>query len=153
MIEINQCPHCRGNDGKGVWNMDLYANKKIKITRDTLTGEELLELKDKQSYNSNRARNDKKGVLLSGGFSSKKFYSTSSKNGSDNKYLGYITPLRAIKKNEKVINKLKGKKPFSAMDIETIGINGKEIPISISIKTRSINPGKGKIFLIDQFKL
>lgn len=32
-----------------VWNMDMYANKKIKITKNALTGKEILFLYDKHS--------------------------------------------------------------------------------------------------------
>jgi hypothetical protein len=104
---------------KNVWNMDLYANKKIKITKNALTGEELLTL------------------------TNKKFYSTNSSQ-KDDKYLSYITPIKEPKSISKVINLTEqNKNSFSAMDIETMDFNGKELPISISIKTKNIS----KIFL------
>ena len=76
----------------------------------------------------------------------KKFYSTTSSQ-KDDKYLSYITPIKP-KKVVKITD-IPNKNSFSrgaiaargavAMDIETIAINGKEIPISILIKTRNIS--------------
>jgi hypothetical protein len=134
--------------------MDMYANKKIKITKNALTGKEILFLYDKHS--------DKiAGVNIKNEFSNKKFYSTSIKasfstnlkrsdNFKNDKYLTYITPLkpRKTKSISKVINiQDKQKKPFSVMDIETMGFNDKEIPVSISIKTEN----ELKLFLIDHY--
>jgi hypothetical protein len=59
--------------------MDLYANKKIKITKNTITGEDLLTLTNKHSYKNN-------GFNLG---DSKKYYSTKSFE-KDDKYLSYI---------------------------------------------------------------
>jgi DNA polymerase type B, organellar and viral len=130
-----------------VWNMDLYANKKIKITRNAVTGEELLTITNKQP-------------IKNSGFNlGKKFYSTKSNNGiplvegynnskkTNDKYLSYITPIKQPKSLAEVVS-LRGqdKKSFSAMDIETIDFKGKELPVSISIKTRNIT----KIFTIDK---
>jgi len=123
MIEIN------------VWNMDLYANKKIKITKNATTGEELWTITNKQ-LNKNNGSN-----------LGKRFYTTKSGLTKDNKYLSYITPIKhkQPKSLVELITAETDKKPFSAMDIETMEFNGKEIPISISIKTRNIS----KLFIID----
>jgi hypothetical protein len=73
------------------WNMDLYANKKIKITNNALTGSELITLRDKHSEN-NTALNLEKASL------NKRSYITSTKsnlkadNLQNDKYLTYITP-------------------------------------------------------------
>ena len=80
------------------------------------------------------------------------FYSTNSINnkrrGVDDKYLSYITPINPRKPSK--ITDIQDKKTFSAMDIETMEFNGKELPISISIKTKNIT----KLFIIDlDFKL
>jgi hypothetical protein len=120
MVEIN------------VWNMDHLNNKKIKITINALTGRNIMTITDKDVMNSLR-RIYKKSSL-----ENKKFYST--KVSSNNKYLNFITP---IKKKDTFTSK----EPiaFSTMDIETIEFKGKEVPISISIKTRNVC----KIFIID----
>jgi len=133
-----------------VWNMDLYANKRIKITKNALSGKETLLLYDKHSDNI-------AGIKFKKDYLNKKFYSTKTtfntnlktkdKLKNDN-YLSYITPLkpRKSKSVSKVINiEDKQKKPFSVMDIETQGFNGEEIPVSISIKTEN----KLKLFIID----
>jgi hypothetical protein len=71
--------------------MDLYANKKIKITNNALTGSELITLRDKHSEN-NTALNLEKASL------NKRSYITSTKsnlkadNLQNDKYLTYITP-------------------------------------------------------------
>jgi hypothetical protein len=133
--------------------MDLYANRKIKITKNALTGQVISILYDKHSNNIAEVK-FKKDYL------NKRYYSTSIKETSNtklktndnlknDKYLSYITPLKA-KKNKsvsKVINikDKPNKKPFSVMDIETMGFNNKEIPVSISIKTEN----NLKLFIID----
>jgi DNA polymerase type B, organellar and viral len=125
-----------------VWNMDLYANKKIKITKNALTGTEILFLYEKGSDKISGLKFKKDSL-------NKKFYSTKATDKSENdKYLSYITPLKAKKSKaiSKVINiQDKQKKPFSVMDIETMGLKGQEIPVSISIKTANIL----KLFVID----
>jgi hypothetical protein len=130
--------------------MDLYANKKIKITKNALTGKEIVFLYDK---NSNKLA----GVSFKKDSLNKRFYSTSSNSSNssktndilkNDKYLSYISPLkpRKSKSVSKVINiPDKQKKHFSVMDIETMGFNGKEIPISISIKTEN----NLKLFIIN----
>ncbi len=139
-----------------VWNMDLYANKKIKITKNALTGTEILFLYEKGSDQISGLK-FKKDSLNTKFYSTKasdnslntKFYSTkASDNSKNDKYLSYIIPLKP--KKSKAISKVlniqdKQKKPFSVMDIETMGLNGKEIPVSISIKTANIL----KLFVID----
>jgi hypothetical protein len=156
-----------------VWNMDLYANKKIKITKNALTGEELLNITNKHLV-KNKDFNLKP-------FLSKKFYSTKSPFSAyhclpdwletkehqasndndttlafdqprakvkeeDQKYLSYITPIKQPKSMSKVINLIEqNKSSFSSMDIETMEFNGQELPISISIKTKNIS----EIFIID----
>jgi hypothetical protein len=126
MVEIN------------VWNMDHLANKKIKITRNALTGRDIFTITDKDVMNSLR-RIYKKSSL-----ENKKFYSTKVKDLKNDNCLNYITPIKPKKED---INK--SPLSFSAMDIETLEINNKEIPISISIKTKLTS----KIFIIDQNKL
>jgi hypothetical protein len=122
--------------------MDLYANKKIKITKNALTGTEILFLYEKGSDKISGLKFKKDSL-------NKKFYSTKATDKSENdKYLSYITPLKAKKSKaiSKVINiQDKQKKPFSVMDIETMGLKGQEIPVSISIKTANIL----KLFVID----
>jgi hypothetical protein len=116
--------------------MDLYANKKIKFTKNVLTGEELLTLTNKHSNKNNGFNLNNLG---------KKYYSTKNFK-KDDKYLSYITPIKQQKSISKIINLTEqNKNSFSTMDIETIVINGKELPISISIKTKNIT----KIFIID----
>jgi len=126
--------------------MDLYANKKIKITKDTTTGRNILTMTDKEVINDLKKRNQK---MLEG----KRFYSTT----KDDRYLSYITPLKTTTKksinqclgNDKVIIKTSDPLPFISMDIETMEINSEEVPISISIKTFN----KTKLFIIDPSKL
>ena len=138
-----------------VWNMDLYTNKRIKITKNALTGRETLILSEKHS-GTNTELKFKNSELK------KRFYSCKSTldlktntnlktnpikdNLKKDKYLSYITPLKNQKSNtfSKVI-KIQDKKSFSVMDIETIEFKGKEIPISISIKTSN----NLKLFIID----
>lgn len=79
--------------------------------------------------------------ISKGYLENKNFYSTKVK---DLKNDNYITPIK-LKKED--INK--SPLSFSAMDIETLEINNKEIPVSISIKTKLTS----KIFIIDQNKL
>ena len=136
-----------------VWNMDLYANKKIKITKNVLTKSETFILYNKHTNNI-------AGVKVKKDSLNKKFYSTKTnfntnikkddklKKDKDN-YLSYITPLKPRK--SKSISKVikiedKPKKPFSVMDIETLGFNDEEIPITISIKTEN----NLNLFIIDQ---
>ena len=125
--------------------MDMYANKNIKITKNTLTGVELLTFNDKHSIKNSNFKN-----------LGKKFYSSKpnfSKDNSkdDSKYLTHITPfkLKKTKPESKEIDILdfitQDPKPFSGVDIETMAFNGKDYPISISIKTRNIT----KLFLIE----
>ena len=133
-----------------VWNMDLYANKKIKITKNALTGSETFVLYNKHTNNI-------AGVKVTKDSLNKKFYSTKTnfntniktdENLKKDNYLSYITPLkpRKSKSVSKVINvEDKPKKPFSVMNIETLGFNDEEIPISISIKTEN----NLKLFIID----
>ena len=129
--------------------MDLYANKNIKITKNALTGKEISILYEKHSEKIS-------GVNLKKASLNKKFYSTSTKstielNTNDklknDNYLSYISPLKPKKSKSlsKVIN-IQDKKSFSAMDIETIEFKGKEIPVSISIRTKN----KLEIFIIAQ---
>jgi hypothetical protein len=143
MIEVN------------VWNMDHLSNKHIKITRDAVTGRNILTITDKEVMSALKRRSIKSSL------GNKKFYSTLNSIKND-KYLGYITPLKPEKDPNFPnlnINKPTTPKTFSAMDIETLGVNpcqgtgGKEIPIAISIRS-SVNPCQGtgsrtKIFLID----
>jgi hypothetical protein len=128
--------------------MDLYANKKIKITKNALTGRDTLTLYEKHS--------DVKSTLKPK-IVNKKFYSTKSTpdlktkdnlKEKDDKYLTYITPLKAKKSKSEILDKIinpPNKKSFSVMDIETIEFKGKEIPCSISIKTEN----SLKLFIID----
>ena len=126
--------------------MDLYANKKIKITKDTTTGRNILTMTDKEVINDLKKRNQK---MLEG----KRFYSTT----KDDRYLSYITPLKTTTKksitqclgNDTVIIKKSDPLPLISMDIETVEINSEEVPISISIKTFN----KTKLFIIDPSKL
>jgi hypothetical protein len=115
----------------------LYANKKIKITKNALTGRDTLTLHDKRS----NGKSSLKPEIVN-----KKFYSTKSTPDlktkynlkKDDKYLSYITPLKDKKSKSKILDKIintQNKKSFSVMDIETIDLNRKEIPCSISIKT------------------
>jgi len=127
----------------------MNKNKNIKITRNALTGKELLILYEKHSEKIEGINLKKTSSLK------KRFYSTKTTfdlnknlNKKNEIYLSYITPLKPkkYKSISKVINiQDKKKKPFTVMDIETIGLEGKEIPISISIKTAN----NLKIFLID----
>jgi DNA polymerase type B, organellar and viral len=114
--------------------MDNLTNKRIKISRSTIIGGGFLGNKPlKSGLHTNALLN--------------RFYTTSNKN--TDKYLSYITPLKPNNKISKIINISNEGKPFSAMDIETMEFNNKEIPICISIKTKNFN----KIFLIDSSKL
>lgn len=117
-----------------VWNMDHLANKKIKISINALTGRNVMILTDKEVRSS----------IRKGFFGNKKFYSTDCRI-QDNKYLNYITPIKPKKDTSN------GKPPivFSTMYVETIEFKGKEMPISISIKTKLTS----KIFIIDPVKL
>jgi hypothetical protein len=110
--------------------MDHLANKKIKISINALTGRNIMTLTDKEVRRA--IRNELLG--------NKKYYSTDCRRQED-KYLNYITPIKPKKDTSN------GKLPiaFSTMDVETIEFKGKEIPISISIKTRYTC----KIFIID----
>lgn len=119
--------------------MDLYANKKIKITKNALNESELT-LTNKKLFQKN-------GFSLNN-LKNRRFYSTS-KNKED-KYLSYITPIKQKKSISKVINLIEKKsKDFSVIDIETMDLNGQEYPICISFKNRS----KENIFMIDHSKL
>ena len=138
-----------------VWNMDLYANKRIKITKNAISGDETFILYEKHSEKIAGVKFKIKNDSLN-----KKFYSTCTKptyfntnlktneNLKNDNYLSYITPLkpRKSKSVSKVINiEDKQKKPFSVMDIETMEFDGEEIPVSISIKTEN----NLKLFIID----
>ena len=139
--------------------MDLYANKKIKITKNTLTGEETLILTNKHSVKNNSMLSLKTfSTFTSSSFRAedKKFYSTNSNSSSegplesrcfkkDDKYLSYITPIEPPKSKIAPYLIDQNKKPFSAADIETMDFKGTEVPISISIKTQN----KIEIFIID----
>ena len=140
-------------------NMDMYANRKIKITNNALTGKEIFCLYEKNNKQKTTNTDKVAGVKFKKDYLNKKFYTTKASfntnfktNDSDNfkkdKYLTYITPLKIRKSNSisKVINiQDKQKKPFSVMDIETMGLIGQEIPVSISIKTAN----NLKLFIID----
>jgi hypothetical protein len=123
--------------------MDKFANKKIKITRNALTGRNILTITDKEVIQS-----IKKGFL-----GNKKFYSTncaSSQSEKKDKYLGYITPIKSKTPTSILsISKQYEAIQFSAMDIETMDILGEEVPVSISIMTKNAS----KIFIIDPIKL
>src|SRR5271156_5371207 len=115
-----------------------------------MAGEELLTLTNKHSVCE----------ATNSGFNWGKFFYSTNSSQKDDKYLSYITPIKPNK-----ITDILNKNYFSAMVIETIGFNGKELPISIStiapgflqpghwralVKTRNIS----KIFIIDlDFKL
>jgi hypothetical protein len=117
-----------------VWNMDLLANTKIKLTR-----------KDVAKPNS----------LKSGYHTKASSISIESKLG---KFLQYNSPRQRYwvsklyhpfkSTNYKIIRGgfplLEKRKSFSAMDIETMEFKGKELPISISIRTKNYN----KIFTL-----
>jgi hypothetical protein len=79
--------------------------KKIKITKNALTGEELLTFTNKHSNKNNGFNLGKKKNF---------FYSTNSSQ-KDDKYLSYITPIKSKKPN-KIIYIL-NKNSFSVMDI------------------------------------
>jgi hypothetical protein len=125
--------------------MDMYANKKIKITKSSVDSKEKLFLSEKHLKKPEWIPS-KQSCL------NKRFYTTNSNNPNPhqnfktkdkdklekNIYLSYITPLKARK--SKAVSKVidiqdKQKKPFSVTDIETMGYHGKEIPVSISVKT------------------
>jgi hypothetical protein len=122
--------------------MDMYANKKIKFTKSSVDYKEKLFVSEKHLKKppSNQA------------CLNKRFYTTNSNNPNPhpnfktkdkdklekNIYLSYITPLKVRKSKpvSKVIDiQDKQKKPFSVSAIETLGYDGEEIPISISLKT------------------
>lgn len=91
--------------------MDLYANKKFKITRNALTREDTLIVREKH-LDKNKEFNLKKGFL------NKNFYSTKSQNSSqkEDNYLSYIIPLKQVKPRCKVIPLVElDKRYFSAM--------------------------------------
>jgi|BogFormECP03_OM3_1039632.scaffolds.fasta_scaffold00822_2 hypothetical protein len=77
--------------------------------------------------------------------------SEATEKSSDNKYLSFITPLKPKKSESKIINitTVGEGKPFSSMDIETMCTNNVEVPVCISITTKTVS----KIFLIDPVKL
>jgi hypothetical protein len=112
--------------------MDNLVNTKIKITKNTLA---------KGGFLGNKPL---KSGLHTNALLNNRFYSSKASETKEDKYLSYITPLKAKKSISKIIN-IQNKKSFSAMDIETMDFNGKELPISISIKTKNIT----KIFIID----
>jgi hypothetical protein len=69
--------------------MDLYANKKIKISINALTGEETLLVSEK--HLDNKLSNTRKV------FFNTKFYSTKTKNSyQEDSYLSYIKPLNKL---------------------------------------------------------
>ena len=143
MVDINQCP------GKGVWNLDLYANKKIKITKNALSGEELLEMSDKQSLGRNKIKfNNKSSDLARGG--TRPYTTSKTPLKKNDKYLSFITPIKPKPKSKfiEIIAEDRAQS-FSSMDIETMDINNMEVPVIISITTKNIS----KIFLIDHIKL
>jgi len=93
---------------------------------------------------------DLKKIESRKGIINKNFYSTNSTKSTKDKYLSYITPIEPPKSMSKIIPLIELKyKIFSAADIETMELNGVEIPISISIKTNH----KTEIFSIDSDKL
>jgi hypothetical protein len=97
--------------------MDLYANKKIKITKNALTEKELLNLYDKQSDNNTE-------LNLKNPYLKKRFYNINinikstlelktntnlktnpiKANLKNDNYLSYISPLKA--KNSKSFSKV-----------------------------------------------
>jgi len=157
MVEIN------------VWNMD--PNKKIKITR--VAGRNVMTLSDKEVRSSIRkgffgnkkfysttalwSHAQKVGtpglVQNTGSFSTlcpKGNDTEAIEKNSDSKYAGFITPIKPKKSESKIINITQNDgKPFSSMDIETMCTNNVEVPVCISITTKTTS----KIFLIDPVKL
>jgi hypothetical protein len=131
--------------------MDLLANKKIKIIKNALTGEEIIVLSNIKLKNTSPLSAPNRSLP------SNRFYSTNNlkKENANNKYLNYITPIKPKKSFSKIINIGAESKPFSAMVIETMDFKdphdkkNKEVPISISIRTKN----NSKIFIIDPVKL
>lgn len=104
-----------------VWNMDNYKNKHIKLSRKA--GRNIFTIQPLSTYNRE-------------GFKNVRGYSTISSNNHKTKYSSnkFITPI--ISKNSKVMSdfdKINKLKRFLTLDIETVNVDGLQIPICITI--------------------